>query len=444
MSTSSQTNHFKSLLADMGREGFALEVAVLVGCLVLAWVAVWALRRAWVRSEMASQPAPVAGSELATASTERSDSVLFGLRGVDGVLFPLTALVLVYLMRVTLFAGTEFALFKLAVPMLSALVAIRLIARVIALAYPDSTLGRLIERFFSWAIWLGIVLWLAGVLPLVMAELEGITFNMGKSKVSLLGMFEGLIAAMLVIVLALWLSAVIERRLLSDAVTDLSLRKVAGNALRVLLLIVGFLFALSALGVDLTALSVLGGAIGVGLGFGLQKLAANYVSGFVILIERSLRIGDNVKVDGFEGKVTDIKTRYTMIRSVNGREAIVPNEKLITERVENLSLSDPKVLVVTNITVGYDSDVAQVQGILTAAAASSERVLREPAPVAHLANFAADGLEFSLCFWIADPENGQLNVKSQVHIAILEALRAAKIEIPYPQRVVHAPVALSR
>jgi small-conductance mechanosensitive channel len=401
----------------------------LVGCLVLAWAAVWALRRAWVASP--------AHSDMASVPGQRQDSVLFGLRGVDGVLFPLMALIVVYVTRVTLFAGTEFALFRLAVPMLSALAAIRLIARVIALAYPDSTLGRLIERFFSWAIWLGIVLWLAGVLPLVMAELEGITFSMGKSKVSLLGMFEGLAAAMLVIVLALWLSAVIERRLLSDAVTDLSLRKVAGNALRIVLLIVGFLFALSALGVDLTALSVLGGAIGVGLGFGLQKLAANYVSGFVILIERSLRIGDNVKVDGFEGKVTDIKTRYTMIRSVNGREAIVPNEKLITERVENLSLSDPKVLVVTNITVGYDSDVAQVQGILIAAAASSERVLKDPAPVAHLANFAADGLEFSLCFWIADPENGQLNVKSEVHIAILQALRSAKIEIPYPQRVVH-------
>jgi small-conductance mechanosensitive channel len=240
----------------------------------------------------------------------------------------------------------------------------------------------------------------------------------------------------LVIVLSLWLSAVIERRLLSDAVSDLSLRKVAGNALRVVMLIVGLLFALSTLGVDLTALSVLGGALGVGLGFGLQKLAANYVSGFVILIERSLRIGDNVKVDGFEGKVTDIKTRYTMIRSVSGREAIVPNEKLITERVENLSLSDPKVLVITNITVGYESDVAQVQGILINSAAGSGRVLKDPAPVAHLANFAADGLEFSLCFWISDPENGQLNVKSEVHIAILAALRAANIVIPYPQRVV--------
>jgi small-conductance mechanosensitive channel len=232
------------------------------------------------------------------------------------------------------------------------------------------------------------------------------------------------------------LSAVIERRLLFDAVADLSLRKVATNAIRVLLLIVGLLFALSALGVDLTALSVLGGALGVGLGFGLQKLASNYVSGFVILLERSLRIGDNVKIDGFEGRVIDIKTRYTMIRSINGREAIVPNEKVITERVENLSLSDPKVLVVTNITVAYDSDVAQVQKILCDSAVCSERVLKEPAPAAHLALFAPDGLEFSLCFWISDPENGQLNIKSEVHIAILHAVRQAEIVIPFPQRVV--------
>ncbi len=428
MNTTTQANYFKALLADFDRDGFGLEVAALLGCLVVSWCIVWALRRAWVRSE----PAP----EHAALPAQRSDSVLFGLRGVDGVLFPLISLALVYVLRVTLFAGVEFALFRLAVPMLSALAAIRLIARVIALAYPNSTAGRLIEQFFSWAVWLGIVLWLAGVLPVVMTELEGIKFSMGKSKVSLLGVFEGLLAAVLVIVLSLWVSAVIERRLLSDAVSDLSLRKVAGNAIRVVLLIVGLLFALSALGVDLTALSVLGGAFGVGLGFGLQKLASNYVSGFVILLERSLRIGDNVKVDGFEGTVTDIKTRYTMIRSVNGREAIVPNEKVITERVENLSLSDPKVLVVTNITVGMDSDVAQVQRILCDSAASSDRVLKDPAPVAHLAQFAPDGLEFSLCFWICDPENGQLNVKSHVHIAILHALRQANIDIPHPQRVV--------
>ena len=414
-----QQNHFKALLTDFNRAGFGYELIFLIGCLMAAWLVVWFLRRALMQSKEQS-----------------SDSVLFGRRGIDGILFPLISLALVYTLSVTLFSSPEFALFRIATLMLCALAAIRLIARVVALAYPNSTAGRLMEQFFSWAVWLGIALWLAGVLPIVTKELDAITFNLGKSKVSLLGLFEGLLAALLVIVLSLWISAVIERRLLSDAVSDLSLRKVATNAVRVLLLIVGLLFALSALGVDLTALSVLGGAVGVGLGFGLQKLASNYVSGFVILLERSLRIGDNVKIDGFEGRVIDIKTRYTMIRSLNGREAIVPNEKVITERVENLSLSDPKVLVITNITVSYDSDVAQVQKILCDCAIASERVLLEPAPVAHLANFAADGLEFSLCFWICDPENGQLNIKSQVHIAILAGLRLAKIEIPYPQRVV--------
>lgn len=412
-------NHFKALLADFQRADFGAELLTLIACLVAAWCLVGLLRRAFhVERE------------------QGADSVLFGRRGIDGILFPLISLALVYTFRVTLFAAPEFALFRIATHMLCALAAIRLIARVVALAYPDATAGRLIERFFSWLVWLGIVLWLAGVLPIITQELGEITFSLGKSRVSLLGLFEGVLAALLVIVLSLWLSAVIERRLLLDAVSDLSLRKVATNAIRMLLLIVGLLFALSALGVDLTALSVLGGALGVGLGFGLQKLASNYVSGFVILLERSLRIGDNVKIDGFEGRVTDIKTRYTMIRSVNGREAIVPNEKVITERVENLSLSDPKVLVVTQLTVGYDSDVAQVQKILCDCAMASERVLKDPPAVAHLAQFAPDGLEFSLCFWISDPENGQLNVKSEVHIAILAALRLAKIEIPSPQRVV--------
>ncbi|MFM7332448.1 MAG: mechanosensitive ion channel family protein [Brachymonas sp.] len=414
-------NYFKALLADFNREGFVWEVAALLACLVVAWVMVWLMRRAFAANKL---------------SIDGAESVLFGLRGIDGILFPLISLGLVYVLRVTVFAAPEFALFRVATLMLAALAAIRLIARVVALAYPDSTTWRLIERFFSWLVWLGIVLWLAGVLPIVTDELESIKFSLGKSKVSLLGMFEGVLAAMLVIVLSLWVSAVIERRLLSDAVTDLSLRKVATNAIRVVLLLVGLLFALSALGVDLTALSVLGGALGVGLGFGLQKLASNYVSGFVILIERSLRIGDNVKVDGFEGTVTDIKTRYTMIRSVNGREAIIPNEKVITERVENLSLSDPKVMLTTHVTVGYASDVAQVQAILIDSARSCQRVLVAPAPAALLSQFAPDGLEWTLSFWISDPENGQLNVKSEVHIAILHALRKAQIEIPYPQRVV--------
>ena len=177
-------------------------------------------------------------------------------------------------------------------------------------------------------------------------------------------------------------------------------------------------------------------------GLGLQKLASNYVSGFVILAERSMRIGDVVKIDDFEGRITDIKTRYTLIRAANGRESIVPNEKLITERIENLSLADSRVLLSTDVAVGYDSDVDEVVRILEQCALVSPRVLKDPAPGARLAKFGADGLEFQLLFWIEDPENGQLNVRSDINMAILKALRAAGIgrgdrRRPPPGRPIH-------
>jgi small-conductance mechanosensitive channel len=156
-------------------------------------------------------------------------------------------------------------------------------------------------------------------------------------------LIEGALTAVLVLVLALWLSAALEARLLRGATDNLSCARWRPMRCARCCCFVGLMFALSAAGIDLTALGVLGGALGVGIGLGLQKLAANYVSGFVILAERSMRIGDVVKVDGFEGRITDISTRYTVIRALNGRESIVPNEMMITQRVENASLADPKV-----------------------------------------------------------------------------------------------------
>jgi small-conductance mechanosensitive channel len=305
-------------------------------------------------------------------------------------------------------------------------------ARVLTVTFPASSLVKVVERSVSWVAWIAAVLWITGWLPLVLTELESIHLNFGKSHVDLRTLIEGLVSSVLVLVSVLWLSSTIERRLLSQAVQDLSMRKVAANAMRAVMLFVGLLLSLSAVGVDLTALSVLGGAIGVGLGFGLQKLAANYVSGFVILLERSLRIGDHVKVDGFEGKVTDIKTRFTLIRAVNGRESIVPNELLISQRVENLSLADPSILLTCTVTVAYGNDVPRVQQLLSDAAGRCPRVLSEPGPAVHLTQLGQDGLEFLVAFWIRDPDNGQTNVRSSVNIAILEALRAAQIEVPYP------------
>ncbi len=402
------------LLGELSQPGVAIELMVLAGCLVAAFGICWATGR--------KQP---------------KDSIWFGRAVFDGVLFPLLALVLTWTARRVVDDYQVVPVLRIAVPVLVSLVGIRFLARVTTVVFPASGIARLVERLFSWLAWIAAVLWIVGLLPDVMREMEEIQFAVGKNKISVLAIVQGLLSAGAVLVASLWVSATLERRVLVDTVSDLSLRKVASNAIRAVLLLVGLLFALSTVGVDLTALSVLGGALGVGLGFGLQKLAANYVSGFVILFERSLRIGDTVRVDSFEGTVMDIKTRYTLIRALNGRESIVPNEKLITERIENLSLADPRVLLSTTVTVGYSSDPDQVVQLLERCALDCERVLKDPGPGARLARLGADGLEYELLFWIADPANGQLNVRSEVNTAVLKALRANHIEIPFPQRVVH-------
>jgi len=381
---------------------------------------------------------------LARAATKRENSVLFGDRVIDGALFPLLALALAFGARRLLpLWGLAPALFKLALPVLVSLAVIRVIARVLRAAFPNSAPIRLVERIGSWLMWLGAVLWVTGLLPVILDELDDIGWKFGAVKLTLRNLIEGGLTAALVLVVALWISAAIESRLMRRETMDLSMRKIASNAIRSLLLFVGLLFALSAAGIDLTALGVLGGALGVGLGFGLQKLAANYVSGFVILAERSLRIGDMVKVDGFEGRVTDIKTRYTVIRSLGGKEAIVPNEILITQRVENSSLADPRVLLSTVVQVDYDCDVNAVMAALAVAVKDVPRVLSDPGPSVQLSRFADSGLELTVYFWIADPENGSGGVRSEVNLAVLRTLQHLGVDIPYPQQVQRQPKSAS-
>jgi small-conductance mechanosensitive channel len=404
----------QELLRDLGSTRVWVELLALVACVALAY-----------------------GIARMVGRGQPNDSVWFGRRVIDGLLFPVLALIFIYAARYGVARYQSAALLKVAFPIFMSLAAIRLFAQVLSASFPKSPVVELIERLVSWLAWAAAVLWITGLLPAVLTELESINLAFGKSHVSLRAVIEGTISSGVVLVVALWIAATIEQRILQQSVKDLSMRKVAANVIRALLLLIGLLFVLSAIGVDLTALSVLGGALGVGLGFGLQKLAANYVSGFVILIERSLRIGDMVKVDGFEGVVMDITTRFTLIRGADGRESIVPNELIMTQRIENLSLADPKVLLTLDVTVGYDSDVSRVVQILCAAAVVSERVLKDPAPAAYLANFGPDGLEFTLAFWIVDPSAGQLSLRSQINIRILEALRQAGIDMPYPQRVVH-------
>ena len=404
-------------LDSLAQPDSLVALAVFVGCVAAAWLMVWLVRRTFREANL---------------------TVLLGRRLIDGVLFPALLWGLTFGARTLLTQEHSIALFDILLPVCTSLALIRFGVKVLQVAFGQAPFVRMLERTISWMAWGTVVLWVTGILPLVLDELDHIHWKVGNSVMSVRTLIEGALTAGAVLIVALWVSSVIESWLLrSSTGSDLSLRKVISNTVRVLLMFVGLLLALSSAGIDLTALSVLGGAVGVGIGFGLQKLAANYVSGFVILAERSMRIGDNVKVDSFEGRITDIKARYTVIRSPTGRESIVPNEMLITQRVENLSLTDPKVWQSTVVSVAYDSPVDEVMALLVDACTQQTRVLSDPAPSAALSAFGADGLEFTVIYWIEDPEKGQLNLKSDINRAILKALQTQGIEIPFPQRVVH-------
>jgi small-conductance mechanosensitive channel len=388
-------------------------------CVMLSWVIVWGIRKAFA---------------------EQGLSILLGNRLIDGVLFPTFLLGLTFVARTLMTDAQPNPMFGILLPVCISLALIRLGVKVLQVAFDEAPFVRVLERTISWVAWLAVVLWVTGVLPLILDELDKIRWKVGGSMLSVRTLLEGALTAVLVLIVTLWISAALESRLLKSAKgSDLSLRKVISNTLRALLMFVGLLLALSSVGIDLTALSVLGGAVGVGIGFGLQKLAANYVSGFVILAERSMRIGDIVKVDNFEGCIIDIKARYTVIRSVSGRESIVPNEMLITQRVENSSLTDAKVSQNIMVTVAYNSPVDQVMLLLQQACQAQSGVLAEPEPLVALSSFGTDGLEFTLSYWFEDPVKGPLNLKSDINRAILKTLRDNGIEIPYPQRVVHMP-----
>jgi small-conductance mechanosensitive channel len=404
---------FDALVAALLQPSALIELALVAACFGLGWGLV----------------------RLARGAQARPGSVWFGEQIVDGVLFPLVVLLLVVAARIASRGLLDGAVLRVALPVIASLAVIRVGVRVLRVAFPNSKVVRVIERSLSWFIWIVLVLWATGLLPTLRAEMEALKWTLGGAPVSLLALIEGALSAGVVLLVALWLSAAIESRLLAPGAGNLSLRKIAANAVRALLLLVGLLLAMSAAGIPLGALSVFGGALGVGIGFGLQKLAANYVSGFVILAERSLRIGDMVRVDNFDGRITDINTRYTVVRSLGGRESIVPNEMLITQRVENLSLADPRVLLTAVVQVAYGSDVDALIPELTTLVSRVPRVLDDPGPNVQLSAFGADGLELTVNFWVGDPENGQGNVRSDVNLALLRRLNELGVEIPYPQRV---------
>ena len=371
-----------------------------------------ALLSAWLVTKLLGQDAP-------------KDSILFGERQFDGLLFPLIALVIVFIAHHGLKGFQDAVFLRTAIYVLSLMSGFRLIARVLLVAYPESMWVRLVERLIAWTGWIIGLLWITGLLPRVLNELQSIELNFGKTKLDMRTLFEGLLSIVVMIVFTLWLSYLIEKKVLNKAVDDLSLRKVSSSLIRIALLVLGTLFSLSAVGVDLTVLSVMGGMLGVGLGFGLQNISANYVSGFLILFERSLKIGDHVKIDECEGIVKDIRTRFTVIEDISGSETVVPNEMIITTQITNLSRSQSRTRIAIDVLADQDESIDGLQEILQKACMSCEAFLENPPPRVYLIGLEDEGLRFQVEAWTLNIPQELSAVRSQLNINLVNALSAS-------------------
>ena len=373
----------------------------------------------------------------ATARAARDERRRFD-GGVARVVFPLTALGLTLVATAVFsrYVGPPFFL-AIAAPLLIALATIRMLVYGLRRMFKTQSWLPASERAIALAIFGLVLLYFLGLFPEIGNALDDIQIPLGKTRISLLSIGTAVVVVVFTLIITLWISGLIEQRLIRATQFDANLRVVFGKFVRAVLLVVGVLIALQAIGFDLTLLSVFGGALGVGIGLGLQKLASNYIAGFTILMDRSVRLGDMVTVDGRYGAVSKVTSRYVVVRSLDGVDAIVPNETLVTTTVLNHSYSTRNVRLAVQVQISYESDVDRALALMEEAGRSHDRVLKAPdPPTAFLASFGDNGMVLELGVWIADPEKGQLNLKSAINREILKAFGTNDIRLPFPQREV--------
>jgi small-conductance mechanosensitive channel len=350
--------------------------------------------------------------------------------------FPLVALLLVYVASLAWrhYVHEPFFL-AIAIPILVALAIIRMLAYALHRLFPSQTWLPASEVAIGMTIWGLAILYFLGVLPEIHEALGQLYLPIGKTDVSLLTIFTGIAVVVVTIIVTLWISGMIEQRLALAGQLDPNLRVVLAKFVRAVLIVVAVLVALEQIGFDLTLLTVFGGALGVGIGLGLQKLASNYIAGFTILLDRSIRIGDLVTIDNRTGVVSKATSRYVVVRSGDGVEAIVPNETVVTTTVLNHSYTTSQVRIALQVQVSYDSDVEKALALLVEIAEREPRTLHgAQAPKAFLVGFADSGINLELGVWINDPHVGQLDLKSSINRAIVKEFGAHGIDIPFPRR----------
>ncbi|MES2316244.1 MAG: mechanosensitive ion channel domain-containing protein [Pseudomonadota bacterium] len=414
------SNLLSDLIEDINKPVILWQAGIIAVCAAVGWLSARLVRSAY--------------ADPADGSVMRQGVVTFG-----HVLTPVLIALLVWLAQfiaVPLLGKVH--LLRVALPLFASMAVIRmafyLLRRAFARHGPLGAALVTFEKIFALLVWLAFALYLTGMWPDVFKFLDSSTLPLGKNDVKLSAILQAIVSVVVLLMLAMWAGAALEERLMGVAGLHSSLQVVMARMGRAVLIVVAVLVSLTLVGIDLTVLSVFGGALGVGLGLGMQKIASNYVSGFVILIERSLTIGDMISVDKYYGKVSKINTRYTILQGLDGVETVLPNEMLISGPVQNQSLSNRAVQLSTLLTVAYDSDLDAVIALLEAAARDTPRVLASPEPGVALKKFSADGYELELAFWIEDPENGRGGVISAVNRKVYALIRSEHIQLAYPAR----------
>lgn len=416
----SASSEFQALLLDLWADLQSVSVLWQVGTLAACIASGWLLSHYYDRRLLGR--APVDATQA------------LGIGSLKRLMFPLSALVLVLVAKAVLRHWHSTHLLNVAAALLLAMALIRMSIYVMRHTFAPSAWLRASERWISWVAWGGVAIYLTGLWPYVREALLDIGFTVGKQKFSLLLVLQGSLSVIVTILAALWLGRLIESRLMRATSMQVNLRVMFSKLAQILLLLAAFLIALPAVGIDLTVLSVFGGMLGVGIGFGLQKIAANYVSGFIILMDRSVSLGDLVTIGEHTGTLTRMTARYVVVRSLGGLEAIIPNETIITSAVLNHSFSDRKVRVGLPIQVAYATDLDVARKIMVDAAAAHPRVLKDPAPGALIVTFADSGIDLELGVWVDDPDQGVAGLRSDLYADIWREFRAQGIEIPFPQR----------
>ncbi|MGA7782763.1 MAG: mechanosensitive ion channel domain-containing protein [Paraburkholderia sp.] len=415
---------FGDVARDFGQPVMLWQVGVLVGTLALAWGLGRLLRRT-----------------LDLRRRTRYQALRFGAESLNRAIFPLLGAMLVWVARAIASPFMHTALLDLAlVPLfgIGLIYVLFFIARRVFGSREEShTWLFLVEKVVTVVVWAGMVLTVMGVQDQVLAWMSSVHFSVANAHLTLLSLTTGLLWVCVTMVVAMWAGSAFEDRVIRSSRLDANLKVVVARVGRALFVVAAMLIGLSIVGIDVTVLGVFGGALGVGLGFGLQKIASNYVSGFIILIDRSLRIGDTISVSGLQGMVTQIRTRYTVMRGLDGIETLVPNEKLITDVVQNQSSYLTRGHAKAAIQVAYTSDVEQVMALMVQAAEGVDRVLQDPAPTPYLVSFGPDGINLELGFWIENAATGTSGARSAVNRNIWRLFRANNISIPFAQREIH-------